>query len=127
MQQIMKQVIVVYDGDCPICHRLITATRLKASGIELQLINARECDVYKIPWFPKGVSIHKDMVIKVGEHIFYGGEGLHTLSLMASRSNWLNKITYTLFSIKPIALILYPVLRWSRMLLLRIIGVKALK
>lgn len=126
MQKNIKQVIIVYDGDCPICHRLITATRLKDSGINLQLINAREQNVYDISWFPPGISIHKDMVVKIGEQIFYGGEGLNALSLMASRSNWLNNITYMLFSIKPIAVIMYPVLRWLRMLLLKILRVKPL-
>lgn len=126
MQQNVRQVTVVYDGDCPICHRLITATRLRDSGIELQLINARDCDVYQMPWFPKNVSINKDMVVKVADQIFYGGQGLHALSLMASRSHWLNKITYAVFSIKPIAVVMYPLLRWLRMLLLKIIGVKPL-
>jgi hypothetical protein len=62
------------------------------------------------------------MVLKVGPQLYYGGDAIHALSLMSTRTGFFNRLAYWSFGSPRAARILYPVLRAMRNLLLKLLG-----
>jgi hypothetical protein len=57
----------------------------------------------------------------MGGQLYYGADAIHTLALIGSRSGILNRLNYWLFKSKVISVALYPLLKASRNLLLKVL------
>ena len=117
-----KQVLLVYDHECPVCRNYCLAVRIRTAAGELQTINARERSDIMDEITARGLDIDQGMVLKLDDQLYYGADAMHALALLSTRSGTLNRLNHWLFRSKQRSRLLYPVLRALRNLLLRLLG-----
>ena len=117
-----EEILLVYDKDCPACDNYCQVVRIRESIGELKIINAREDSEVLEEVTQLGLDIDQGMVLKMGGVIYYGADAIHALALISSRSGLFNKLNYWLFKSKRVSAVLYPVLRFFRNLLLKMLG-----
>jgi len=114
----MVDIIIVYDGLCPLCNAYVHYMRLKKAISSISLIDARNDKAQVIALKEHGLDINQGMVLIMGDNLYFGSDCIHMLALLSSRSGWFNKINATVFSNRHIAQWLYPVMRLGRSLVL---------
>ena len=117
-----EELLLVYDRECPACNAYCQVVRIRESVGELRIVDARENSDVMNEITSQGLDIDQGMVLKMGNQLYYGSDAVHTLALMGSRSGIFNRINYWIFKSKTISSILYPVLRFFRNFLLKILG-----
>ncbi|MCW4630262.1 MULTISPECIES: DUF393 domain-containing protein [Marinomonas] len=117
-----KQILLIYDKECPACHFYCQIVRIRQSVGELVLIDARDNPEVMVEVNAKGLDIDQGMVLKMDGQLYYGADAIQLLALLSSRSGVFNRLNYWLFRSKKIAAILYPILRSCRNLLLKVLG-----
>ena len=117
-----EEILLVYDKDCPACDNYCQVVRIRESIGELKIINARESSEVLEEITQLGLDIDQGMVLKMGGVIYYGADAIHALALISSRSGVFNKLNYWLFKSKRVSAVLYPLLRFFRNLLLKMLG-----
>lgn len=115
-------ILLVYDKECPLCNAYCRMARIKKSVGNLRLIDARDPSTVMDEITLKGLDIDQGMVLKVEDNLYYGSDAIHILSLMSSRSGVFNRLTYWTFRSRSFSHFLYPILRFFRNLLLKILG-----
>jgi predicted DCC family thiol-disulfide oxidoreductase YuxK len=115
-------ILLIYDKDCPACNAYCQLVRIRQSVGELKLINAREDTEVMQQITAQGLDIDQGMVLKMGDNWYYGSDAIYMLSLLSSRSGLFNRLNYHLFKSKRLAKWLYPMLRFFRNLLLKLLG-----
>lgn len=115
-------ILLIYDKDCPACNAYCQMVRIRQSVGELKLINAREDTEVMQQITAQGLDIDQGMVLKMGDNWYYGSDAIYMLSLLSSRSGLFNRLNYHLFKSKRLAKWLYPLLRFFRNLLLKLLG-----
>ena len=117
-----EEILLVYDRECPACNAYCQVVEIRESVGELRIVDARENSEVMNEITSRGLDIDQGMVLKMGNQLYYGSDAVHTLALIGSRSGIFNRINFWIFKSKTISSILYPVLRFSRNLLLKILG-----
>ncbi len=117
-----NEIFLVYDRKCPACEYYCQIVRLRESVGLLTLIDAREPSELMNEITNRGFDIDQGMVLIVGDQFYYGSDAIHTLALMSSRSGVFNRFNYWVFKSKIVACLAYPMLRFLRNLLLKILG-----
>ena len=117
-----EELLLVYDRECPACNAYCQVVRIRESVGELRIVDARENSEVMNEITSQGLDIDQGMVLKMGNQLYYGSDAVHTLALMGSRSGIFNRINYWIFKSKTTSSILYPVLRFFRNFLLKILG-----
>ena len=117
-----KEILLVYDTQCPACNYYCQLVRIRESVGKLTLIDAREPSEVMSEITAAGLDIDQGMVLKMGDAMYYGSDAIHMLSLLGSSSGFFNRINYWLFRTKSASKILYPILRFFRNLLLKVLG-----
>jgi len=117
-----KQLLLVYDHECPVCRNYCQALRIRESVGRLQIVNAREHSAIMDEITARGLDVDQGMVLKLGEQFYYGADAMHALALLSTRTGMFNRFNYRLFSSKRLSRLLYPVLRLLRNLLLKLLG-----
>jgi hypothetical protein len=116
-----REVLLVYDKECPACHFYCRLARIRATVGELSLVNAREPGAAMTKITAAGLDIDQGMVLIIGSEIYYGADALNMLSMLSTRSGVFNRLTYQVFQSKRVSGFLYPLLRAGRNLLLKIL------
>lgn len=117
--------IIFYDGKCPFCKNYVAMLRLKAANT-VHLVDARNPQEHKEllqSLVNKGYNLDDGMLVYHNENIFHGGDALHYLALLSTKSTPFNLITAWLFQSSYRARFLYPLLRAGRNFTLRLLGV----
>src|SRR6266850_4434611 len=114
-------ILLVYDRECPVCDAYCRMVRIRESVGALRLVNARDASGIMGEITAKGLDIDEGMVLKFGNTLYYGADAIHVLSLMSSRSGAFNRLTYWIFRSKSLSTILYPLFRFFRNLLLKLL------
>jgi len=117
-----EEILLVYDRECPACHAYCQIVNIRESVGDLRLVDARENTEVMEEITAQGLDIDQGMVLKMGGQIYYGSDAIHALALIGSRSGIFNRMNYWMFKSKTAASFLYPVLRFFRNLLLKILG-----
>ena len=117
-----NKILLVYDKQCPACHSYCQMVRVRETVGHLQLVDAREPSEIMNEITAAGLDIDQGMVLKMGEALYYGSDAIHMLSLIGSRSGIFNRLNYWTFRSKTVSKTLYPVFRFFRNLLLKILG-----
>ena len=117
-----NDILLIYDKQCPACDNYCHLLRIRESTGTLCLINARDDHEILNEITAAGLDIDQGMVLKLGGVLYYGADAIHMLALLGSRSGVFNKINYWLFRSKILSFAFYPVLRFFRNLLLKILG-----
>ena len=118
------KVSIVYDGMCPVCSRLAAASRLRARTDELNLIDARtdalddvqDNDLSKVD-FNQGFAV----VVDGRAHL--GADGAQVLAALTEPSGFWFRVFQMLVASERRSSFFYPVLRFGRSLLLRLMGI----
>lgn len=87
----------------------------------LRLVNARDGGGIMDAITGKGLDIDEAMVLKVRDSLYYGADAIHVLSRMSSRSGVFNRLNYWMFRSKHLSAVLYPLFRFCRNLLLKLL------
>jgi predicted DCC family thiol-disulfide oxidoreductase YuxK len=117
-----REIVIIYDKECPVCDNYCQEVRIRESIGNLRIINARENTPELREITDKGLDIDQGIVLKVGDRLYYGSDAIHALALMSSRSGVFNRLNYWLFRSQRVSAVLYPVLRFFRNILLKILG-----
>ena len=114
-------VILIYDGECPLCRNFAVLLRLKRSLGELRLVNAREDKDWMQRLTGLKLDLDQGIVLVVDQRYYYGADAMHRLALLSSRSNLFNQLNYHIFKSRTLSTWLYPVLRFGRNTLLKLL------
>ena len=116
-----REVLLVYDKECPACNFYSKLVRINESVGVLKLVNAREQSTTMDIITAAGLDIDQGMVLILDDQIYYGDDAIHMLSLLSTRSGIFNRLTYYVFRSGSVAKFLYPLLRSCRNLLLKLL------
>jgi predicted DCC family thiol-disulfide oxidoreductase YuxK len=124
-EQEKGEIWFVYDGECPICTYAAHALRIRTSVGQLHLVDARlDQDHPLIRRIAEaGLDLDEGMVIQFGERLYHGADALQVMALLGSEHGWFNRMNGMLFRSPALAKIAYPLMRGSRNLLIRLLGV----
>jgi len=114
-------ILLVYDRECPVCDAYCSMVRIRESAGTLRLVNARDASAVMDEITARGLDIDEGMVLKLGNTLYYGADAIHVLSLMSSRSGVFNRLTYWMFRSRSLSAIIYPLFRFLRNLLLKLL------
>ena len=117
-----EDILLVYDRECPACNTYCQLVRIRESVGNLVIINARDESPVLQEITSKGLDIDQGMVLKMGDQLYYGADAIHALALISSRFGVFNRFNYWLFKSRTASRILYPVFRFFRNILLKILG-----
>jgi len=119
--------VLVYDGECPVCSSYVQYVRLKESAGKVTLVNARDGG----PWVQRvhaaGLDLDEGMVLIYGGRFYHGADCIHMLALLSSQSGLFNRLNSVIFRNARLSALLYPALRFGRNSLLRVLGRKQLR
>lgn len=115
-------ILLVYDKQCLACHFYCQLVRIRESVGELHLVDARDDSDVMREITAQGLDIDQGMVLKMGDRLYYGSDAIHALSLISSRSGFFNRFNYWMFRSKRLSHWTYPVLKFFRNLLLKMLG-----
>jgi len=116
-----EEILLVYDRECPACNAYCQVVRIRESVGDLRIVDARENSGVMDEITSQGHDIDQGMVLKMGGQLYYGSDALHALALIGSRSGIFNRLNYWVFKSRTASAILYPILRFFRNLLLKIL------
>lgn len=117
-----EEVLLVYDQECPACNAYCQLVNIRESVGDLRIVDARENTEVLEEITAQGLDIDQGMVLKMGGQLYYGADAINALALIGSRSGIFNRMNYWMFKSRTASSILYPVLRFFRNLLLKILG-----
>lgn len=117
-----RQLRLVYDGECPMCRRYVRWQRIRSEVGELELIDARQDGEARQALSAMGIDLDQGFALQIGERWYHGGEALHRLTLLGTRSGVFNRLMYRLFASRERTARLYPLLRACRNALLKVLG-----
>jgi predicted DCC family thiol-disulfide oxidoreductase YuxK len=116
------KIVIVYDKQCPACDYYCKLVRIKQTVGDLVLHDAREGGPIVEEVTARGWDIDQGMVVKAGTELYYGSEAIHVLSLMGTNQGFFNRLAYWSFRSRLVSKLLYPILRFFRNLLLKLLG-----
>lgn len=117
-----REILLVYDKECPACDYFCKLARIRETVGELRLVDARESGPVMKKITAAGLDIDQGMVLVVGSEMYYGADAIRRLSLLSTRTGFVNRLSYYVFRSKRASAAFYPVLRSCRNLLLKILG-----
>ena len=117
-----REIVIVYDHQCPVCDAYCRRVRLRPSEGMLRIIDAREPGEIRDEVTRRGLDIDQGMVVRTDKGLYYGADAIHQLALLGARSDPFNWLNYAVFRSRWMADHLYPILRFFRNLLLKLLG-----
>jgi predicted DCC family thiol-disulfide oxidoreductase YuxK len=121
-----ENLVLIYDGECPVCNSYARYVKLKQSVGSLALVNARDGG----PWVERvrntGLDLDEGMVLIYGGRYYHGADCIYMLALLSTSSGLFNRVNSAIFRSRRLATILYPALRCGRNMLLLLLGRKPL-
>lgn len=117
-----EDILLVYDRDCPACNAYCQIVRIKESVGILRIVDARQSSEVMNEITALGLDIDQGMVLKLGDQLYYGSNAIHMLALIGSRVGIFNRLNYWMFKSKTMSSIFYPLLMFSRVVLLKVLG-----
>jgi predicted DCC family thiol-disulfide oxidoreductase YuxK len=117
-----EEILLVYDRECPACNAYCQVVKIRESVGDLRIVDARENSDVMDEITSQGLDIDQGMVLKMGGQLYYGADAIHALALIGSRSGIINRMNYWMFKSKTASSIFYPILRFCRNFLLKILG-----
>lgn len=110
----MRQLRIVYDGQCPFCSRYVQLLRLR-ERFDVSLLDARREPERASRY---GLDLNEGMIVDLDGTVHHGAAAVSLLSKLSRRPGPLSR--------PAMARLLYPAMRLGRQLTLRILGRKPL-
>ena len=115
------EILLVYDTQCPACDTYCRLVRVEESVGKLKLVDARESSEIMNDITDAKLDIDQGMVVKYKDVLHYGSDAIHALALMSRQKGIFNRMNHYIFRSKTRARLFYPVLRFARNLLLKLL------
>ena len=115
-------IILVYDGDCPVCRNYTQHLSIRQAAGTFELLNARENPPVMEEINAAQIDMDDGFVLKIGDQLYHGSDAIHTLALLSTRTGLFNRVNFLIFRSKLLSGLLYPILKSGRALLLAILG-----
>jgi predicted DCC family thiol-disulfide oxidoreductase YuxK len=115
-------VYLVYDSDCPFCSAYVDYVRVKESVGTLQLVSARDGGPIVEDVIKRHFDLDDGMVLVMGNQYYHGHDCINRLALLSTPSNIFNRLNALVFRNPKVSRVLYPVLRFGRNIVLRLLG-----
>ena len=117
----MSGLILVYDGQCPLCALFSQRLRLIKAAGELELVDARGKHYLLSELKRRDIDLNEGMVLLLNDQIYQGEKAAQILSSMVVRYDFFNRCVYEIFSRPWLAFWCYPILKWMRMVVLALL------
>lgn len=118
---------LIYDGECPVCNAYVRFVRLQESIGHIELVDARDGGAIVDRVVSETLDLDEGMVLIYGGRFYHGADCLHMLALLSSPSGAFNRLNALMFRSPGVARFMYPILRFGRNTLLRILGKRKLE
>lgn len=109
----METIRILYDGDCPFCTRFVKLLRLR-ENLRVELVNARENSAHRDAATAKGYDLDHGMLVTYGGQDYYADAAITILSVLATPSGAINRLSAAAFRSPGRARVIYPVLAFFR-------------
>ena len=120
-------IYLIYDGECPICNYAAKIIKLRQAVGKLEIINARNKHPLVDEVNNHNYDLNNGILVKYQGSLYYGNDAMHLLALLGSPVDLFNKINTILFKFKILVTICYPIFKFIRSCLLKILDVKKIK
>ena len=114
-------VFLVYDEACPLCSRYVTLLRLRESFGRVELVSARDDHPAVRELTARGCDLDDGIALIEGDRIYFGDECMTRLALVTTPIGVFNRLNAAIFKSPRLSRLFYPILRFGRVLLLRIL------
>lgn len=119
----MQNFDIYYDGECPVCSRYVLMSQLKKK-FNVRLFNLREHPEQVKSFWELGYDVDKGMLIEIKGEYFFGADAIYIMSYYGEANSPLGFMMHSYFKRRALAGITYPLLRFGRNVLLKILGLK---
>lgn len=113
---------VIYDGQCPLCSAYVAKICEGDDPPEVRLVDAREHPSLVGDLHAVDIDIDEGIVLQRAGITYHGAECLHQLALMNESRSSFATVNRLLFRSEAVANRLYPLLRWGRGIVLKLLG-----
>ena len=120
-------IYLIYDGECPICNYAAKVIKLRQAVGKLEIINARNKHPLVDEVNNHNYDLNNGILVKYQGSLYYGNDAMHLLALLGSPVDLFNKINVILFKFKILVILCYPIFKFIRNCLLKILDVKKIK
>lgn len=125
----MLQLLLIYDGDCPLCRHYVAAQQLQKRFGELRILNARELPEQAPQVLAEiqqqALIVNQSMLLRVDGRWLQGPQVLQLLASL-NEPSWRNRLWLYWFQSASRARFSYPLLRAGRNLLLKLLKIPPL-
>ena len=115
-------IVLVYDGECPVCSAYCKALALRQLDAGFQVVNAREPHPIVREINRLGLDMDEGFVLTIDGDYYHGADAIHRLALITTSAGTFNRINYYIFRSRFLSRLLYPALRMGRNTLLILLG-----
>ena len=122
----IASIILVYDGDCPVCRNYTRHLSIRKAAGTFELVNARDNPPIVQEINAAQLDLDEGFVLKIGDRFFHGSDAIHRLALLSTRTGVFNRMNFLVFKSKTLSYFLYPLLKSGRALLLGMLGKRKL-
>lgn len=119
----MKELTLLYDGECPICRQYSLYLELKKK-YDIRIVNARSVPELIKQLYDKGFDINRGMILIDGDKIYHGHEVLIQMRLLTKQEGFFDKLNSYFLSFPLFVKFIYPFIKAFRKVLLFFLGVK---
>ncbi len=122
------QSFVLYDGDCPICRQYMALSALRTLRADIAVIDARAHPDLVASLRSDGFEVNDSIIVRLAgkngdpPKTFMGGDATRIIHDLASGNGAARQLALWVIGGAPWRHVLYPYLRGTRNLLLRIAG-----
>ena len=118
-----KELLFIYDGDCPFCNHFAQLLELKSNLPSLKIIDGRENLEKLTELYNKGYHLNKGAIIINNGEIKHGSEAINWIcSELKEPNHSLLEILKIIFRSSKRSKKIFPFLLWSRRILLLVKG-----
>ena len=117
----MKELIIYYDKDCPFCSKYSELVKLRSS-YKVNLLNARDFPEAMNRFLDLGMDINEGFIIQVGDEFLQGDKAVVFLSKEMRADAFFDSLLLRMMKNKYFMLLVYPIVKKIRIVLLWIIG-----
>ena len=119
----MRRVKFYYDGECPFCKEYSKYIELRKK-YDIEILNARDNLEKIIEFRAKGYDIDEGMILEVSpdEKLYHGADAAKVLDRMIEKKGVFDKFISMVVELKFFKSIVYPMVKFVRIVLLKLMG-----
>ena len=116
-----EKIVLIYDGECPICCRYSAYVRLRQK-MNLELTNAREAPDMVADLKGRGYDLNQGMALLWGERVYLGRDALLVIDGLTYAQGFWDAPLRLMLRIPGFARVVYPICKAVRWIALKLLG-----